>query len=252
MACGEGEAGEGEDDEPGHALVGRYGHSDFYGAVRLEVSGHASFIGGMNPPLRYVALGAAVLGVAACSAEKKDVDTVRDTTATVTIPAPGPDVAPTPAPPADQSVSSWKVTDFGIGPLRAGMTAREGIAVLQGAGVTVTPDSGKGCHYLKWGGPPGVRVMVDEGVIARVEVDSASIATAEGARVGDAETQIKTLYPGRVTVQPHKYTNGHYLVVKPVAPTDSEFRIVFETDGKSVTKYRAGKQPQVSYVEGCS
>ena len=149
-------------------------------------------------------------------------------------------------------MSSWKVTEFGIGPLRAGMSAREGVAALQGAGVTATPDNAKGCHYLKWSGPAGVRVMVDEGVIARVQVDSGSIATADGAHIGDAEAKIKTLYAGRVAVQPHKYTSGgHYLVVTPVAATDSAFRIVFETDGQKVTKYRAGKQPQVSYVEGC-
>jgi len=215
----------------------------------------------MNPPIRFIALGVALIGVASCSAEKKGADTARDTSVVVAEPssAPAPAPAPTPAPAADQSVSSWKVTEFGIGPVRAGMSAREGVAVLQGAGVTVTPDSAKGCHYLKWGGPAGVRVMVDEGVIARVQVDSGSIATAEGAHIGDTEEQIKTLYPGRVAVQPHKYTSGgHYLVVTPSAATEkqlnevsTEFRIVFETDGKRVTKYRAGKQPQVSYVEGC-
>ena len=29
-------------------------------------------------------------------------------------------------------------------------------------------------------------------------------------------------------------------------------RIIFETDGKRVVKYRAGRGPQVEYVEGCS
>lgn len=191
---------------------------------------------------RALAAGA-VLAIGACSTETKSVDTAS------LKPATPPSAQP---PAAEQSVSSWKVSEFGIGPLRAGMTAREAVATLQGAGITATADSSKECHYLGWSGPAGVRVMLDGGVVARVQVDSGSIATAEGAKIGDAESQIQRLYANRVTVQPHKYTTGgHYLVVKPVAPSDSAFRIIFETDGESVTKYRSGKEPQVSFVEGC-
>jgi hypothetical protein len=76
------------------------------------------------------------------------------------------------------------------------------------------------------------------------------LATAEGARVGDSEARIKEIYGDRVTVQPHKYLpNGHYLVV--AAAGDAANRIVFETDGKVVTTYRAGRRPEVENVEGC-
>jgi hypothetical protein len=209
----------------------------------------------MKSSLRILVTGAALVGSASCSAEKKDVDTAQDTSAPAAAaptptPTPTPDSAPPPA--ASQSVSDWKVTEFGIGPLRAGMTAREAVATLQGAGVSATPDSSKACHYLRWSGPAAVAVMLDGGVVARVEVGNPDITTKEGAKISDAESQIQSLYPGRVTVQPHKYTKGHYLVVTPAAATDSAYRIVFETDGQKVTKYRAGKQPQVSYVEGCS
>lgn len=61
-----------------------------------------------------------------------------------------------------------------------------------------------------------------------------------------------SLYPGQVTVQPHAYTDGHYLVVTPPAAADSSFRIVFETDGQKVLRYRSGLVPAVEYVEGCS
>jgi hypothetical protein len=149
-------------------------------------------------------------------------------------------------------MSSWKVTEFGIGPLRAGMTAREAVATLQAAGVGATADSSKACHYLRWSGPAAVAVMLDEGVVARVEVGNPDITTKEGAKINDAESQIQSFYPNRVTIQPHKYTKGHYLVIAPAAASDSAYRIVFETDGQKVTKYRSGKQPQVSYVEGCA
>jgi hypothetical protein len=93
--------------------------------------------------------------------------------------------------------------------------------------------------------------MVEGGSIARVEVVSGTTATTEGARVGDSEDRIQQLYPGRVVTTPHKYTSGHYLTVKPIDAADSLNRLVFETDGHRVTEYRAGRLPQVEYVERC-
>jgi hypothetical protein len=110
-----------------------------------------------------------------------------------------------------------------------------------------------GCDYLVWdGGPPGVHVMFDEHHVARVDIDTASIVTAAGARIGDDEARIKRLYPGQVTVTPHKYVDGHYLTVTPAAPADKRYRLVFETVGGRVNRYRAGIMPSVEYVEGCS
>ena len=162
---------------------------------------------------------------------------------------PGP---PAPTPPA-AAPPTYTVTEHGIGPLRAGMTFTEADAVLGGAlRVPVGIDT-TGCDYLVWsGGPPGVQVMFDEHRIARIDVDTASIATAAGARVGDDEARIKRLYPGQVTVTPHKYEDGHYLTVTPSASADKRFRLIFETAGGRVTRYRAGMMPSVEYVEGCS
>jgi hypothetical protein len=143
------------------------------------------------------------------------------------------------------------VTEHGIGPLRAGMTLPEASAALGDAlGVPSSADTA-GCRYVPWrGGPPGVRVMVEGGRIARVDVDSAGVRTAAGAGIGDSEDQIQRLYAGHVAVTPQKYTEGHYLTVIPNA-SDSTSAIVFETTGGKVTRFRAGRRPQVEYVEGC-
>lgn len=162
-------------------------------------------------------------------------------------PAPAATASPPKASPA------FTVTEHGIGPLRAGMTFDEAAAALDGAlRVPVGIDT-TGCDYLVWSdGPSGVHVMFDEHRIARVDVDTSGIPTAAGARVGDDEARIKKLYPGQVTVSPHKYEDGHYLTVTPAAPTDKQFRIIFETARGRVTRYRAGRMPSVEYVEGCS
>lgn len=133
------------------------------------------------------------------------------------------------------------------------MTLAEASAAHGGALTARDGTDPTACQYLQWrGGPPGVMVMLEGGRIARVDVDSATVPTAAGARVGDSEERVLALYQGRVTVSPHHYVDGHYLTVTPESPADSNLRIVFETDLRRVTRYRAGMMPQVSWVEGCS
>lgn len=93
--------------------------------------------------------------------------------------------------------------------------------------------------------------MVVDGVVVRVDADSNTVPTADGARVGDTEKRVLALYGKRVTVSPHEYTDGHYLTVRPVTG-DTTFLIIFETDSSTVTTFRAGRVPQVQWVEGCS
>ena len=154
------------------------------------------------------------------------------------------------APSTTTSAGDSAVTEHGLGPLRVGMTLAEARRALGDALVVPKGTDTTGCGYVRWrGGPRGTRVMIDGGRIARVDVDSATVATASGARVGDSEARIQQLYAGRVTVTPHKYVDGHYLTVN--AGHDSSFAIVFETEKGKVTRYRAGRRPAVEYVEGC-
>jgi hypothetical protein len=90
--------------------------------------------------------------------------------------------------------------------------------------------------------------MLANGRVARVEVRTGSTATAAGAAIGSSEARINSLYAGRVTSTPHKYNpGGHYMTVTGGGSN----RIVFETDGTSVTTYRAGRTPEVEQVERC-
>jgi hypothetical protein len=149
-----------------------------------------------------------------------------------------------------------KVTVNGIGPVRVGMTVSEAtkaagtkLVSLNGA-----PISNSGCFYVKpQGAPRGVEMMLQDGRIARVDiVKNSSITTVSGAKIGNTEAQIKSLYPGQIQVTPHKYVQGgHYLTFIPKDRADKNYRIVFETDGKRVTEFRSGKLPQVEYVERC-
>jgi len=145
------------------------------------------------------------------------------------------------------------VTATGYGPLRIGMTVADAAHAL-GSPAPSTVGLDTACAYVHFGAaPPGMRIMITGGTVARIEVDSSAVPTGLGVRVGDSEARVKELYGARVSVEPHKYLpNGHYLVVAPVPPTDSNFRLIFETDGSRVTSYRAGRLPQVQWVEGCA
>lgn len=142
----------------------------------------------------------------------------------------------------------WEVTEISVGLVEVGMTTEEASRIL---GVSLTPiGSTDSCHFVKpEGGPEGIAFMIIDGHIARIDVDDPSVATSVGASIGDSEERIRMLYMNQVEVTPHKYTEGNYLTV---VPANGSNRIIFETDGTNVTRYRAGRMPEVSWVEGCS
>jgi hypothetical protein len=187
----------------------------------------------MHPRPLYI-LATLVLVGSACSSSG---DAPSDSAAP---PPPG-----TPRPAGVPVGAGWRVSMRGIGPIDAGV--RLASALPDTAGV------GEECAIVRSAMlPAGVSLLVTSGVIARVQVDSGDTRTAEGARIGDSEARVQELYAGRVTATPHKYTEGRYLTVVPTAAGDSNFRLLFETDGQKVTRYRAGRLPEVAWVEGCS
>lgn len=146
-----------------------------------------------------------------------------------------------------------KLSINGIGQIRVGMSVSQ---AANAAGTKLVGDApNNNCYYVKpQNEPKNLLFMVTEGRISRVDVrQNTQITTLKGAKIGDTETRIKSLYPGQIQVTPHKYVQGgHYLTFIPKDKSDQNYRVVFETDGKRVTEFRSGKLPEVEYVEGCS
>lgn len=146
----------------------------------------------------------------------------------------------------------------GIGPVQVGMSITE---ASQAAGTPLVKDSSRidqvsNCFFVKpQNEPKGINFMVTNNHISRVDVfQTRSITTIKGAGIGDTEDRIKSLYPGRIKVTPHTYNrngNYHYLTFVPQDQSDKNYRLVFETDGDRVTNFRAGKLPEVEWVEEC-
>lgn len=168
-----------------------------------------------------------------------------------------------------QLTGQSKVAINGIGPIRVGMTIAQ---AEKSANVQLVEKGGRagmgGCYYL-WAktGPQNLGFMVisdrednrierDKDRIARVDVFKGSrMTTVSGAKIGDTESRIKSLYPRRIAVSPHKYTGdrgGRYLTFIPKDAADRNYRLIFETLNGRVTQFRSGKLPEIEYVEGCA
>jgi hypothetical protein len=198
---------------------------------------------GMTPEtakVRRILLLAVVLNAGACERQtERPADTV------AAAPAPKDSASP-------DSSASWTVDAKGIGPVRAGMTLAE---LSKAAGEPLRPayDINETCDYVKPQFlPKGVTVMILEDSVGRIDVTEKGVLTKEGVGIGDAESRVLSVYGPRAQVQPHKYTGptGHYVIIEQ--PGDTLHRIVFETDGKVVERYHAGRRPAVDLVEGCA
>ncbi|MCF7221367.1 lectin [Marilutibacter chinensis] len=177
---------------------------------------------------------------------------------------PAEDVPPATAPallPPPPSRDPGPARIDGYGPLRFGMSAEEMRAAWNGDSALVAagePSEGGTCHYL-WpaDADPATRpaFMLEEGRFVRYDVTDPEIEAPGGGRVGARGDAIRALYVGRYETMPHKYVEGgQYLRVTGLgagASADGVLVFVVDADGR-VNAWRAGRPPQVDYVEGCS
>lgn len=148
----------------------------------------------------------------------------------------------------------WTVGLSAYGPIQTGSLRTAVLAALGAPPQRGQESLPEACEYMGIPESPLTRVvsfMVVSDTIVRVDVDSSTVATVWGDRVGDSEGAVLARHAGRVRVEPHKYTGpeGHYLIV--TSRDDTLHRLVFETDGKRVMAYHAGLRPYVDWVEGC-
>lgn len=189
-----------------------------------------------------VFVGIMALGVAAC---ERSAPRTNDSAGVASPPAADSSRS-------DTTRSSWTVDAGGIGVVRAGMSLQELSAAVAEV-VRPTYTDKPTCAYVRPKAlPSGVLLMILNDTVARVDVTEPGTLTTEGVGVGDLASRVVETYGARASVTPHKYTGptGHYVIVE--APGATLHRMVFETDGRKVERYRAGRRPGVDYVEGCS
>jgi hypothetical protein len=154
---------------------------------------------------------------------------------------------------ARDSVSDLSLSEDGLGQIQIGMNLDD--AVNMGL-LNENPAMKPSCDFVfpavGAGIPDGVSVMIVQGKVARIDVDTGAVTTEDGAKIGDSEDDLRKIYDGDLQSEPHKFiSGGHYLTVAGDS-TSLGKAIVFETDGQRVTSFRAGRLPEVKMVEGCS
>ena len=170
---------------------------------------------------------------------------------------PAPTVTTTTAP--ERLTASSRLSLDGIGPVDIGMTLDQASAAA-GTPIRIRPGDdpfGPECQYADAAGLPELGFMVINGRIERVDVGDrggrSRVTTVSGVGTGDTEETIKRTYPGRIRVEGHPYVpTGHYLVYVPADPALAHLSMIFETDGRVVTTFRAGMKGAVAQIEGCS
>ncbi len=144
----------------------------------------------------------------------------------------------------------WTVSTYGIGPLRFGMTTAAMALVLGDS--SVAKADARSCRYVHPRSVPrGTSLMVSNGVLVRVDVDSAGVVTDTGIGVGDSEVAVLVRNSGRARIESNKYNGplAHNLIV--TNPADPGNVMIFETDGRSIQRFRAGTRAAVELVERC-
>ena len=150
-------------------------------------------------------------------------------------------------------LSSLAVEPDGIGNLEIGMSLDEASRALGYALVRTDEIYGSdSCYFVvPKNGPRGLLFMIVDGRIARIDVEGDEVSTTRGVRVGDSELTAKLMYLWKLEVESHQYNDeGHYMTYTSQGKNGDRY-MVFETDGKVVESFRAGRRPEVRYVEHC-
>ena len=183
-------------------------------------------------------------------------------------PTPAPEVEPTPilvstAEPLERPEplnfddpafsSDDKLSTAGLGSMFFGMTPDEAGQALPTLWTGGPEDGTPRCYLLApANGPSGVVVTIYNSSIERVDVTNPSITTRSGASVGSTEAQLHELFGERLVVTPYADGSGNSIQYVPVDEPDVDYRVIWETDGTSVTSMRSGRLPAVAPAEPCT
>lgn len=142
----------------------------------------------------------------------------------------------------------WVIREDGVGPVKVGMSLSQLNRVLSEK-FSMPQDKGdQGCFYVKPAKHAHIAFMIEDGHLARIDVDKAGISTAEGIQVGDSEAHALQVYGPRLKIEPLHYTEGHYLTVRSI---NGRYGIRFETEKGKIQTFYAGRFEAVQYIEGC-
>ncbi|MCE0723019.1 hypothetical protein [Legionella resiliens] len=147
----------------------------------------------------------------------------------------------------------WTLSPNGLGPIKMNMTLKQAEHVTGKKFNSTKPDpnqaENESCFLVTLKGIDDVSFMISGNKIVRINITSPAYHTSTGAKIGDTESQVRALYKGKLTTEPHHYDpKGHYLTLFE-KPDNRGIR--FESNGKVITLIYSGNHEEVQYVEDC-
>lgn len=148
------------------------------------------------------------------------------------------------------SVSSANpVTLSGVGPVKVGASLWDS---LQGLEELALGDDSAECSMVKLQSAEcGLSVMLQQGRVARVDVDQGQYRTAEGFGIGTTEAELRKFYGARLKSEPNKYTEGVLDMSVDGTVNGQRRSVLFVVAGGKVENFRAGEAAAVGLVEHC-
>jgi hypothetical protein len=143
-----------------------------------------------------------------------------------------------------------RVATNGMGPVLTGMTLEEAEAASE-LKFRVTAGNGACRHVEPTSGIKGVSFIVNEGTIAVAYVSNSQVKTLRGARIGDSEERIRSLYSGQLIPGQSISNRTKALQFVPKDADDRNYRIIFNFAKGRLAYYRSGRLPEVEGLEGC-
>ena len=142
----------------------------------------------------------------------------------------------------------WVVRENGVGPVEIGMKLSQLNTTLSESFAVPPNREDQACFSVSPAKHPSVTFLIEQNLLARIDVDEPGISTAEGVQVGDSEAHALKAYGRRLEITPRHDTEGHYLTLRSV---DGRYGIKFETEKGKIEAFYAGRAEAIQYVDGC-
>ena len=142
----------------------------------------------------------------------------------------------------------WVIREDGVGPAKVGMTLPQLNVALHEKFALPEEKGNQGCFYVHPSRHSHIAFMIEDGRLARVDIDAPGISTMTAFKLGDSELHAREVYGTKLRIESQKYTDeGHYLTVHS---SNGQYGMRFETEKGKIQRFYAGRFAAVQYVEG--
>jgi len=151
--------------------------------------------------------------------------------------------------PPSTNYDTWMISPNAFGKIRIGMNTQE---IENNSNDKIISHGSWTCSYIKTrNGPCGVSYMMQNGKLARIDIDTHSIKTDMGISVGSTIQEVTSAYGALKPEKLPRNEPGNMFVIKDTLQNQNT-QLRLYTDGNKVLHIRAGLSQAVNLIERCN